>query len=208
MSVGLLTCSLTSRLPYCCQSSGRRRQHFRSQRAVARIGHVAESGSIERVTCLPFTACFDERQGHTQLVCFSPATLTEPKGRNMNKNGASRIFGTMLGAAIASCAICANAQTGVSAPADAAVLRVTAPTPPPRHRPDTAVIRNVRRALKRVPDLDDSGIHIRSSMGVVTLTGTVPETWQISRAGIAARSALGVRAVTNRLTSTEDSGGH
>ncbi|WP_293037996.1 BON domain-containing protein [Paraburkholderia sp.] len=36
--------------------------------------------------------------------------------------------------------------------------------------------------------------------GVVTLTGTVPESWQISRAGIAARSVLGVRSVSNRLT--------
>ncbi|WP_429574382.1 BON domain-containing protein [Paraburkholderia sp. UCT70] len=48
--------------------------------------------------------------------------------------------------------------------------------------------------------MDDSEIHIRASHGVVTLTGSVPESWQISRAGNAARSVLGVKSVTNRLT--------
>jgi hyperosmotically inducible periplasmic protein len=67
-------------------------------------------------------------------------------------------------------------------------------------RPDTSIVRDVRRALRRVPEMDDSGIHIRVSRGVVTLTGTVPETWQISRAANAARSVLGVRSVSNRLT--------
>jgi osmotically-inducible protein OsmY len=61
------------------------------------------------------------------------------------------------------------------------------------------VVRDVRRAIRRVPDLDDSDIHIRVSHGVVTLTGSVPETWQISRAANAARSVLGVRTVRNRL---------
>ncbi|MCC8402959.1 BON domain-containing protein [Paraburkholderia sp. MMS20-SJTN17] len=81
-------------------------------------------------------------------------------------------------------------------------------TTPPGTRPDTSVIRDVRRALRRVPDMDDSGIHIRAHLGVVTLTGEVPESWQISRAGNAARSVLGVRAVTNRLTVREEDGEH
>nr|WP_238538094.1 BON domain-containing protein [Paraburkholderia atlantica] len=51
--------------------------------------------------------------------------------------------------------------------------------------------------------MDDSKIHIRSSRGVVTLTGTVPESWQISRAANAARSVLGVKSVRNRLTVRE-----
>ncbi|WP_233805343.1 BON domain-containing protein [Paraburkholderia sp. HP33-1] len=56
--------------------------------------------------------------------------------------------------------------------------------------------------------MDDSGIHIRASHGVVTLTGEVPESWQISRAGNAARSVLGVRTVTNRLTVREGDSEH
>ncbi|WP_246024912.1 BON domain-containing protein [Paraburkholderia dinghuensis] len=106
-------------------------------------------------------------------------------------------------AAIASCATYANAQTDASTPAGAAVQRV-ASTSPPGTRPDTSIIRDVRRALRRVPDLDDSEIHIRARLGVVTLTGWVPESWQISRAGIAARNVLGVRAVSNRLKARDE----
>lgn len=123
----------------------------------------------------------------------------------MNRNGANGIIGPMLFVAIASCAACAssaNAQTGVNELAGVAVQRVSASTP--GSRPDTSVVRDVRRALRRVPDLDDSGIHIRVSRGVVTLTGSVPETWQISRAANAARSVLGVTAVTNRLKAQKE----
>jgi hyperosmotically inducible periplasmic protein len=117
----------------------------------------------------------------------------------MNINGARKINAAMLVAAIASCATYANAQTALRVPSDASLQTVAVSSPPPRNRPDTSIIRDVRRALRRVPDLDDSGIHIRSSLGVVTLTGWVPESWQISRAGIAARRVLGVRSVINRL---------
>lgn len=118
----------------------------------------------------------------------------------MNINRASRVSGAVLVAAIASHATFANAQNVVSAPVGVTVQRVAAP---PRNRPDTSIVRDVRRALRRVPQLDDSGIHIRARFGVVTLTGWVPESWQISRAGIAARSVLGVRGVSNRLTSRD-----
>lgn len=122
----------------------------------------------------------------------------------MNVSGASGMIGAMLVAAVAGYAACANAQTGVGTPASVTALKVAGPAAPHRNRPDTSIIRDVRRALRRVPELDDSGIHIRSSLGIVTLTGSVPETWQISRAGNAARSVHGVRTVTNRLTAQED----
>lgn len=125
-------------------------------------------------------------------------------------NGARKIISAVSVAAIASCASYANAQTATSAQAGAAMQKVAlaAPRTPHPSRPDSSIIRDVRRALRRVPQMDDSGIHIRVSLGVVTLTGSVPESWQISRAGNAARSVLGVRAVTNRLTSRdEDNGG-
>ncbi|MEX3963948.1 BON domain-containing protein [Paraburkholderia sp. EG286B] len=120
----------------------------------------------------------------------------------MNRNGANGTIGAMVFVAIASCAANANAQTGVSEPAGVAVQRVSASTP--GSRLDTSVVRDVRRAIRRVPDLDDSDIHIRVSHGVVTLSGTVPETWQISRAGNAARPVLGVTAVRNRLKAQKE----
>jgi len=118
----------------------------------------------------------------------------------MNINGASRISGAILAVAIASGATCANAQTRWGTPADTAAHIVAVSTSPPGSRADTDVIRDVRRALRRVPEMDDSDIHIRARLGVVTLTGTVPESWQISRAGNAARRVLGVKSVRNRLT--------
>ncbi|WP_321911220.1 MULTISPECIES: BON domain-containing protein [unclassified Paraburkholderia] len=126
----------------------------------------------------------------------------------MNRNGASGPLGT-LGAiafvAIASCAASAGsayAQTGMNDPPGVAVQRVSASTP--GTRPDTSIVRDVRRAIRRVPDLDDSDIHIRVSHGVVTLTGSVPETWQISRAANAARPVLGVTAVRNQLKAQKE----
>jgi osmotically-inducible protein OsmY len=122
----------------------------------------------------------------------------------MNRYDAKRIVGAMLYAAIASGVAQASAQSAANASADVAVQRVSASTPGTRS--DSSIVRDVRRALRRVPEMDDSKIHIRVSLGVVTLTGTVPETWQISRAGNAARSVLGVKAVTNRLSAPKEDG--
>ncbi|MBN3802396.1 BON domain-containing protein [Paraburkholderia sp. Ac-20336] len=118
----------------------------------------------------------------------------------MNTNGTSSMIGAALVALIASCASYANAGEVMSAPAGEAAHMMTVSASPPGRRSDDAIILDVRRALRRVPDLDDSGIRIRARRGVVTLTGTVPESWQISRAGNAARSVRGVTGVSNRLT--------
>lgn len=123
-------------------------------------------------------------------------------GGSMNMNGRSRMIGAMLAVAFASGAICADAQAVVDAPAQ----MMTVAASPPGTRPDRALIRDVRRALRRVPQLDDSDIHIRARLGVVTLTGTVPESWQISRAANAARSVHGVRGVANRLSAHHEHG--
>jgi osmotically-inducible protein OsmY len=125
----------------------------------------------------------------------------------MNKKAAGRMSGAMFVVAIASCATYANAQTGLRTPADFGGQMLAVSTSSPGTRPDTSVVRDVRRALGRVPEMDDSEIHIRVSHGVVTLTGRVPETWQISRAGNAARSVLGVRSVRNRLEVREEGSG-
>ena len=118
----------------------------------------------------------------------------------MNRNGASRKIGATLVAVIASYATYANAQTVASIPAVTAARMVTVSTSRPGSRSDDAIILDVRRAIRRVPEMNDSAIHIRAHRGVVTLTGSVPESWQISRAGNAARSVRGVTGVSNRLT--------
>lgn len=116
--------------------------------------------------------------------------------------GRSRPVGAMLAAAVASCALHANAQTAANAPANA-------PVPPAQtaansmsrlqNRPDGALVRDVQAALRRAPALNSSGIRVRARVGIVTLTGWVPVREQIPRAGNAARSVRGVRSVSNQL---------
>ncbi|NML35088.1 BON domain-containing protein [Paraburkholderia antibiotica] len=90
----------------------------------------------------------------------------------------------------------AVAQTNVGATAQP----VAHSTSRLQNRPDSAVSRDVRSALGRAPNVDASGIRVRASLGVVTLTGWVPEPRQIALAGNTARSVRGVRSVTNQLT--------
>ncbi|HEY1610512.1 MAG TPA: BON domain-containing protein [Paraburkholderia sp.] len=122
----------------------------------------------------------------------------------MNKNGANRTIGAVVGAAMASGAIyaaAANAQNSDSALPAVAVQRVAVSAPGTRS--DRVLVAEVRRAFRRVPQLDASGIDVRANRGFVTLRGWVPQSWQISRAGSAARSVHGVRAVTNQLRSRD-----
>jgi len=121
----------------------------------------------------------------------------------MNANGARRIAGALLAFAFAFAGGAANAsgQAPTIAPGQAAALKVAVGSGPRRgRRPDSMIVTDVRRAFRRVPQLDASRIRVHSHFGSVTLNGTVPETWMISRAGRAARQVHGVTGVQNRLT--------
>lgn len=122
----------------------------------------------------------------------------------MNRNDAGRKFSATLVVVIASFAACANAQTTSGAPTITSAQMVPVSTSPPGSRSDDAIILDVRRAIRRVPHMVDSAIRVRAHRGVVTLTGWVPESWQISRAGNAARSVRGVTGVSNRLTAKKN----
>ncbi|WP_233809688.1 BON domain-containing protein [Paraburkholderia sp. HP33-1] len=118
----------------------------------------------------------------------------------MNVNGASRKIGAILAMVIMSSgSIDANAQTGMNTRAGATVQSVAYSTSRLQNRPDSAVSRDVRSALRRTPNLDASGIRVGARLGIVTLTGWVPERRQIAIAGNAARSVRGVRSVSNQL---------
>ncbi|MGF6964183.1 hyperosmotically inducible protein [Paraburkholderia sp. WC7.3g] len=119
----------------------------------------------------------------------------------MKTNGASRILGAIVAAAIASCATYANAQTG-GMPNDASMQNAAAPAASNRNnnRTDSAIVRDVRRAFTRTTNLNPANIRVEARHGIVTLSGTVPQQSQIARAGNAARSVRGVRSVHNRLT--------
>jgi len=109
----------------------------------------------------------------------------------MRTNGVRKKVGALLAAAILGCATYVYAQADVSAPVS---------TSANRNRPDSELVRDVRRAFTRTSGLNSSGIHVTARNGIVTLTGWVPQRSQIARAGNAARSVRGVRSVSNRLT--------
>ncbi|CAD6518740.1 hypothetical protein LMG27952_01055 [Paraburkholderia hiiakae] len=119
----------------------------------------------------------------------------------MNVNGAiSRIGAILAMVVMSSSPNHANAQTGVDTRAGATVQRAAYSTSRLQNRPDSAVTRDVRNALWRTPNLDASGIRVRARLGVVTLTGWVPDRRQIALAGNVSRSVRGVRSVSNQLT--------
>ena len=120
---------------------------------------------------------------------------------SVNISGASIKIGAIFATVIMSSGWNhANAQTGLNTRAGATVQRVAYSTSRLQNRPDSAVTRDVRSALWRTPNLDASGVRVRARLGVVTLTGWVPERRQIALASNAARSVRGVRSVSNQLT--------
>ena len=118
----------------------------------------------------------------------------------MSVNAANCKIGVILAMVVMSSgSIHANAQTSMNTWAGATAQRVAYSTSRLLNRPDSAVTRDVRSALWRTPNLDASGIRVRTRLGMVTLTGWVPESRQIALAGHAARSVRGVRSVSNQL---------
>jgi len=114
---------------------------------------------------------------------------------------AIRIIGAI--AAVATCAICASyadAQTSGGMATGASTQSQPITTSASRRRPDSELVRDVRRALSRASGLNASGIHVQARSGAVALTGRVPQRAQVQRAGNVARSVRGVRSVSNRLT--------
>jgi hyperosmotically inducible periplasmic protein len=110
------------------------------------------------------------------------------------------IIGAVLAVAIANVATCAIAQTSASPPVDTSTQTGSVTASTQRGRSDPLLVRDVRRALVAAPGVNSMNIHVQVRGGIVTLTGWVPQHSQIARAGSAARSVRGVRAVTNRLT--------
>ena len=128
----------------------------------------------------------------------------------MKASSAIRIIGAI--AAVATCAICAtyatyaDAQTSGDMTPGASTQSQPITTSSSRRRPDSELVRDVRRALSRASGVNASGIHVQARNGAVTLTGRVPQRAQVQRAGNVARSVRGVRSVSNRLT-VQTSGG-
>ncbi|MBW9105362.1 BON domain-containing protein [Paraburkholderia phenoliruptrix] len=66
---------------------------------------------------------------------------------------------------------------------------------------------DVRKALSRAQGFDVSNVYVRARGGAVTLTGSVPDSGQISQAEDVAKNVAGVKSVSNKLTVATPNGG-
>lgn len=66
---------------------------------------------------------------------------------------------------------------------------------------------DVRKALSKAQGFDVSNVFVRARGGAVTLTGTVPDSGQISQAEDVAKGVAGVKSVNNKLTLGTQGGG-
>jgi BON domain len=71
---------------------------------------------------------------------------------------------------------------------------------------DTKITAHVKIALDEDSATEHSEIHVRTSAGVVTLTGGVPSRAAAMRVEQLTQSTTGVREVVNRLTVSDNSG--
>lgn len=141
--------------------------------------------------------------GFFSYTCKHRAT----PGAGMRCSGRRQLIGALEAVAIVSGLTYAGAQTSTGPPVDASAQTGAVAASTQRGRSDTMLASDVRRALVRAPGLNSMNIHVRVRGGIATLTGSVPQHSQIARAGHAARSVRGVRAVTNRLTLRTGPGG-
>jgi hyperosmotically inducible protein len=125
----------------------------------------------------------------------------------MRSSSRRALISAVLAVTIVNGTTYASAQTSASPPVDTSAQTGAVAASTQRGRSDAMLTSDVRRALVRAPGLNSMNIQVRVRGGIATLTGSVPQHSQIARAGSAARSVRGVRAVTNRLTVRTGPGG-
>ena len=75
-------------------------------------------------------------------------------------------------------------------------------------RPDAAIRRDVEAELGRDADVDATGLSVKVTNGVVTLSGHVPRIFQKHQAARAARFVAGVTAIANDIVVRSESQRH
>jgi hyperosmotically inducible protein len=65
---------------------------------------------------------------------------------------------------------------------------------------------DVRRALSKASGLNTSNVFVRARDGAITLTGSVPDSEQIAKAGDVAKRVSGVTSVSNKIVLSPQGG--
>jgi osmotically-inducible protein OsmY len=73
-------------------------------------------------------------------------------------------------------------------------------------RTDRKLGLDVRRALSRASGLNTSNVFVRARGGGITLTGSVPDSEQIVKAGDVAKRVSGVTSVSNKIVLSPQGG--
>ncbi|CAL8476933.1 BON domain-containing protein [Caballeronia sp. S22] len=107
-------------------------------------------------------------------------------------------FAVVLAAAIAPFAVFAQDgdSSGVVASADAG----SAPSAKSVREANRRLAKSVRTAMAKARGIDMTQLFVYAKSGVVTLSGSVPKSNQVDRAGEIAKNVPGVSAVDNRLS--------
>jgi hyperosmotically inducible protein len=126
------------------------------------------------------------------------------KGGHMKKIGLLEIFAwaaciVFVTAAHAQGSDSSVSASAVSASSPSAVARATG-------KADRKLGLDVRRALAKTKGINVAKIFVRVRGGSVVLSGTVPSGEQIRHAEQVAKGVTGVTSVTNRLSSSPESG--
>jgi hyperosmotically inducible periplasmic protein len=91
------------------------------------------------------------------------------------------------------------AQNGNSSEPVASVDAASALNPKAVKAANRALAKSVRTAMAKAKGIDMTHVFVYAKGGVVTLSGVVPKSNQVDRAGEIAKSVTGVSSVDNRL---------
>lgn len=92
------------------------------------------------------------------------------------------------------------AQNGNSSEVTASADAGSAPSAKSIRAANGKLARNVRTAMAKAKGIDMTQLFVYAKGGVVTLSGSVPKSDQVDRAGEIAKGVSGVSSVDNRLS--------
>jgi hyperosmotically inducible periplasmic protein len=105
------------------------------------------------------------------------------------------------------CIAVASSAYAQSSDAMAASGTMAAPSAKATKQANRKLGLQVRKALAHAQGFDVSNVFVRARGGAVTLTGTVPDSSQISQAEEVAKGVPGVTSVNNKITLGVQGGG-
>jgi osmotically-inducible protein OsmY len=109
-------------------------------------------------------------------------------------------FGLVAALSAAIAPLAAFAQDGNNSAAVASAAAGSASSAKSIRAANRKLAKNVRTAMAKAKGIDMTQLFVYAKAGAITLSGSVPKSDQVDRAGEIARSVPGVSSVDNRLS--------